>query len=115
MKIEKFAFGSITIDGKTYQSDLIIYPDGTIEEPWWRKSSHILAKEDIDKLTKRKPDMIIVGTGINGFMRPERGLAEYITSQGIEFIAVPNEKAVEMFNKYFNSNKKIGACFHLTC
>jgi len=114
MKIEGFAFGSITIDGKTYYSDLIIYPDGTIEDNWWRKSSHLLSKEDIASLIEKDPDVIIAGTGVNGFMRPERGLAEYLTSKGIEFIAAPNEKAIEIFNQFFNS-KRVGACFHLTC
>ncbi len=115
MKIEKFAFGSITIDGKTYQSDLVIYPDGTIEEPWWRKTSHVLSKDDISTLIQKKPDVIIAGTGVNGLMKPEKGLAEYLTSQGIEFIAAPNDRAVEIFNRLFNSEKRVGACFHLTC
>ena len=115
MKIEKCAFGSITIDGKTYQSDLIIYPDGSIQDTWWRKSGHILSKEDIKSLVDKEPDIIVVGTGINGLMKPEKDLAEYLNKKGIELACAPNHEAMEIFNRLSDSNKKVGACFHLTC
>ena len=115
MKVEKCAFGSITIDGKTYQSDLIIYPDGTIQDVWWRKSSHILSKDDIRALISKDPEIIVVGTGINGLMRPEKGLAEYLIAKGIELICAPNQEAINILNRLSGSKKRIGACFHLTC
>ena len=115
MKIEKCTFGSITIDGITYQSDLIIYPDGSIEDKWWRKNSHILSKNDIKSLINKRPDVILAGTGINGLMRPEKGLAEYLIKEGIEFICAPNQEAIEIFNRLCEPKRRIGACFHLTC
>ena len=115
MKIEKCAFGSITIDGKVYQSDLIIYPDGTIQDVWWRREGHRLSKEDIESLIDKEPEVIVVGTGISGLMRPEKGLAEYLLQRKIEFICAPNHEAMNILNRLFDSKRKIGACFHLTC
>lgn len=36
MNIEHYEFGKITIDGISYFSDIIIYPDH-IEDEWWRE------------------------------------------------------------------------------
>ena len=35
--IEKNEFGAIRVDGKTYTTDIIIYPDGRVSDNWWRK------------------------------------------------------------------------------
>ena len=43
------------IDGKTYHSDLIIFPDGRIQSSWWRKSGHRLSLEDIAHLVDASP------------------------------------------------------------
>ena len=39
MKIESFKFGSITIAGKTYTGDVIVYPD-RVDESWSREEEH---------------------------------------------------------------------------
>ncbi len=113
-KIETSAFGLIVIDGKTYRSDLILYPDGRVDDAWWRKRGHRLSFDDIDVIVQSRSEVIIVGTGVNGLLKPEPGLAEMLTEKGIEFIPLPNRKAVARFNE-LSSKKKVGACFHLTC
>ena len=39
MKIEAFTFGSITIEGKTYTGDVIVYPD-RVDESWPREEEY---------------------------------------------------------------------------
>ncbi len=68
----------------------------------------------INGLIESAPEVIIVGTGVNGMLRPAPGLAELLSEKEIELIPLPNQKAVERFNK-LSSEKKVGACFHLTC
>ena len=114
MKIDTFSFGSLVIDGKRYTSDLIIYPDGRVADSWYRKSGHILSKEDIDQLIASDPEVIIAGTGIDGRMIPEKKLEEMLVKRGIGFYFAPNKKAVDLFNE-FSLKKRTGACFHLTC
>ena len=112
--IESYAFGSIVVDGRKFTSDLIIYPDGHIDVFWWRRASHKLAIDDIDELIKSKPEVIIVGTGSSGLMKPEKELEKLLQQRGIELIATLSRKAVAIYND-LSSKKLVGACFHLTC
>ncbi|MDY6857373.1 MAG: MTH938/NDUFAF3 family protein [Thermodesulfobacteriota bacterium] len=114
MKIDAFSFGSLVIEGKRYTSDLVIYTDRRIVDSWYRKSGHILLKEDIDQLIASDPEVIIAGTGIDGRMIPERKLEESLVKSGIGFYFAPNKKAVDLFNE-LSLKKRTGACFHLTC
>ncbi|MFC1829133.1 Mth938-like domain-containing protein [Thermodesulfobacteriota bacterium] len=112
--IDDCAFGRIVIDGKAYTSDLIIYPDGHIEDNWWRISGHRLSSGDIQKLIESGPDVIVAGKGVSGQMKPEKELENLLDKQNIKFIAESNQKAMESYNKLV-SKGKVGACFHLTC
>ena len=114
LKIGTSSFGLIVIDGKQYTSDLIIYPDGHVKDTWWRESSHRLSIDDIGELVESAPELIVVGTGVNGMMKPVMGLGELLSEKGIEFVSLPNQKAIEIFNE-LSSEKRVGACFHLTC
>lgn len=115
LKIDTCSFGLIVIDGRQYTSDLIIYPDGHIKDTWWRKSSHRLSMDDIDELVVASaPEVIVIGTGANGMMKPAMELGEILSGKGIELVPLPNEEAIRTFNE-LSSKKKVGACFHLTC
>jgi hypothetical protein len=114
LKIETSSFGLMVINGKEYRSDLIVCPDGRVEDSWWRGSGHRLTADDINGLIESAPEVIIVGTGVNGMLRPAPGLAELLSEKEIELIPLSNQKAVECFNE-LSSEKKVGACFHLTC
>ena len=112
--IDSYSFGNIIIDGKKYTKDVIIYPDGRIQGSWWRKEGHKLCAEDIADLIDCAPELIIAGTGAYGIMKPEAKLEEVLKDKGIEFRALPSEKAVDEYNRLCGE-KKVGACFHLTC
>jgi hypothetical protein len=112
--IESFAFGFIIINGTKYTSDLVIYPDGQVEDLWRRKSGHRLSIGDIDRLIKSEPEVIIAGSGISGLMKPEKQLEKLLNQKGIKFISQPNQEAIIAYNDLLSKNR-VGACFHLTC
>ena len=114
MKIDSFSFGTMVIDGKQYTSDLIIFPDGRVQDAWWRARGHGLSLADISDLVEKKPNVIIVGTGVNGRMKPDAHLNAYLEEQGIEFLVGANDVAVKWFNELKDSGN-VGACFHLSC
>ncbi len=60
------------------------------------------------------PEVIAVGTGVSGGMIPDKNLKADLAKLTIEFIAVPNEEAIKIFNK-LAPEKRIGGGFHLTC
>ena len=112
--IESYSFGRMVINGTSYTKDVIIYPDGSILSPWWRNLGHVLEAIDLKDLIATAPEIIICGTGAMGFMRPSAALKEYLGIRNIDFIAKKSSKAVETYNQ-LTGNKKVGACFHLTC
>jgi len=112
--IDTFAFGSIVIDGRRYASDLLIYPDGHVQDAWRRGRGHVLSQKDIAALIASRPQIIIAGTGVNGRMRPEGDLERVLSQRNIRFMAAPNDRAIQWFNDLCQGST-VGACFHLTC
>jgi hypothetical protein len=115
IKIEKYTFGSMTINGKKFTSDLIIHAGGRIEGNWRRDQGHLLAAKDIDTIMAKKPDKLIVGTGASGRMHVSESVTELCEKKGIEIKALPTSEAAEKYNKEAGEKLSVAACFHLTC
>jgi len=113
MKVEHYTFGKIIIDGKSYTSDVIIYPDH-IDSSWWRKEGHLLQVVDIKDVIRMKPQILVIGTGHSGAMIVPEETISYLESHSIEIHIARTDKAAELFNK-FQEEKKSVAALHLTC
>ena len=113
MKIEHYSFGRITIDGKTYTSDVIIYP-GKVDTSWWRKQGHNLEVADLKDVISAKPQVLVVGTGATGFMKVPKETLSHLESKGIEVHVERTDKAAELFNQ-LQKDKIVIAALHLTC
>ena len=113
--IEKTTFGSMTINGRVYTTDLMIFPDGSIVDQWWRAKGHRLALADIAVLVDQGPALIIAGMGIYGRMKSEKGLQEVLANNGIELITAWTKAAADHFNMVVSQQSNVAACFHLTC
>jgi len=112
--IKNYSFGQILINGKKYNSDLIIFKD-YIYDSWWRKEGHNLCIDDIKEIIDKKPDTLIIGTGYYGLMKVPEELIEHIKLSGIKQVIV--KKTGDACNEYNKLCKKknIVAAFHLTC
>jgi hypothetical protein len=115
MVINSYSFGCMMIDGKQYTKDLIILPDGTILHPWWRKTGHTLAMSDIQDAIATSPDILVVGTGNPGLMKPEGDLCKALETMGIETRVMPTKEATKEYNALRGQGKNVAGCFHLTC
>jgi hypothetical protein len=113
MKIEHYSFGRITIDGNTYISDVIIYPD-KVDPSWWRKEGHSLHIVDLKDVINLKPEVLIIGTGQSGMLIVPEETLSYLKGHNIEVYVARTGKAVELFNK-IRDDKKTFAVLHLTC
>lgn len=113
--IDSCAFGSMTIDGQTFSSDLKIFMDGRVEDNWWRTFGHTLNPGDISDLVELRPEVIVIGTGIYGRMVTAPVTEALLKASGITLIAEPTETAAAKFNEALNGNIKVAAGFHLTC
>lgn len=113
MKIDSYSFGRIVINGKTYTSDVIIYPN-RVDAAWRRKEGHLLQLADVAEALRAKPDVLVIGTGYSGVMRVPRETVDRIDGQGIEVKVERTAKAVEVYNDLEGATNVIAA-FHLTC
>ncbi|MBI1810547.1 MAG: Mth938-like domain-containing protein [Nitrospirae bacterium] len=116
MKINDYSFGKITVDNKTYTSDVVMYPD-KVDSKWWRKEGHYLQPADLTDIINAKPDILIIGTGASGIMQVPDETLKFLKAKGIEVHVEITGKAVELFNKLQSekSGKRIIAALHLTC
>lgn len=113
MNIENYSFGKITIDGRQYKSDVIIYPD-KVDSSWWRKEGHKLQIADLTEVVNSRPEVLIIGTGYSGVMIVPEETISYLKSKGIKVYIERTTKAVELFNK-LQKDRKVVAALHLTC
>ena len=117
MDIENTTFGSITVDGKTYEHDVLIRLSGEVVKRKKKLSkkyygtSHVLSKDEAKFVFERGCNQLIVGSGQMGNVRlsPE---AEAFAKKDCKVLLRPTPEAIQVFNK--SRSKKIGL-FHVTC
>lgn len=114
MKIDSFSFGQITIDGRSYTSDVIVFHD-RVNAAWWRKEEHRLEPLDVTTILHAQPDVLIIGTGYAGVLTVPKPVIAHIESQDIEVIVDKTPKAIELFNEMQAGKKYVIAALHITC
>ena len=111
--IEEYHFGSITIDGKTYNNDVEVRSMFSKTEvlDWQRDESHVIDVNAVKRAVEQNPDTIIIGTGETGLAKVTESAKQFITEKGIKLIIDITGEAIKTFNVEANM---IGL-FHLTC
>ena len=119
--IEEYKFGSITIDGRTYEKDVEVRWNGEVLD-WQREESHIIDVSDILSALEQNPEVIVMGTGNSGVAKVTEKAKEAIESRGIKLIIDHTEQATKTFNirseesiEEEGRQEKIIGLFHLTC
>ncbi len=111
--IESYSFGSINIGGKTYKTDIIVFPD-RINANWWREAGHQLNERDLQEVFNFNPEALVIGTGASGLMKVTESLQKKLINSGIEYIIKRTPNAVQEFNRLSKEKRTVGA-FHITC
>jgi hypothetical protein len=114
MRIEKYSFGSITINGQEYTKDVIIFPN-KVFSPWWREEGHSLSLKDLKEAIEEQPSLLIIGTGAYGIMNIPNETLKGLEERNIDTVSIKTGEAVKLYNKKLKENKKVIACLHLTC
>jgi hypothetical protein len=112
--INSTEFGSITIDGKTYDSDIIVSWDGEIKEAR-TFVRHLFGNNELKELIKKNPDVIIVGTGDSGFLKVSDEVRSLCKQKNVELVEMISKKAIEKFNDNLKKGKKVIVFIHITC
>jgi len=111
--IEFYDFGQITIDGRRFTRDLIIFPD-RVRDGWWRREGHQLSMHDLKEVVEAKPEVLVIGTGYNGYMDVPSDVRDFFASREIELVVEKTSEACETYNRLAKSKRAVAA-LHLTC
>ena len=118
MEIENTTFGTVTIDGKTFEHDVLIRLSGEVVKQKKKLSkkyygtSHVLSKEEAKFVFERGCDELIVGSGQKGNVRLSPEAAAFFKKKDYKVLLQPTPNAIQVFNE--SHAKKIGL-FHVTC
>jgi hypothetical protein len=117
-KIDSFNFGFIVVDEKQYSSDIVILPDGTVKERnpgKGRLGSHTISRGEIEALTKARPEVILIGTGVQNMARLARDAEFYLTEPDLDVTLMPSQEVVKKYNQLTEDGEKVAALIHITC
>jgi len=118
VRIDRSEFGSITIDGKTYDHDVMIGLTGEVSKRKKKLSkqqygtSHVVSKVEAKAVFEKGCDLVIIGSGQEGNVRLSPEAEEYFAKKGCEVLLQPTQDAIRSFNR---STKRKIALMHVTC
>jgi hypothetical protein len=118
MEIERTTFGTITIDGKTYEHDVIIQLSGDVVKRNKKLSkkyygtSHVISKDEARFVFETGCEQLILGSGQIGNVQLSPEAEAYFAKKGCKVLLQPTPEAIQVFNR--SHSKKIGL-FHVTC
>jgi hypothetical protein len=115
MEFGRFTFGSIEVDGKTYEHDLVI-DGGRIRKRRKGPSKALRSQyghtplsvaEDIPWSCRR----LVIGSGASGSLPVMDEVAEEARQRGIELLVLPTSQAI----KELEGQQDTNAILHVTC
>ncbi len=117
-KIDETTFGSITIEGKTFEYDVIIRLNGEIEKRKKKLSkalygtSHILSLKEAKFVYEKDATRFIIGSGQDGNVTLSDEAAGYFEHTHCQVDIAPTPEAIGTWNK---AEGEVIGLFHVTC
>ncbi|KXB06957.1 hypothetical protein AKJ52_01270 [candidate division MSBL1 archaeon SCGC-AAA382C18] len=124
MDIDASSFGNISIDGKRYDYDVVVYPS-TIER---RKkqitkrqhgTSHKFSKKELEEYLRKieadEIEILYVGQGHNGRLGLLEEARNLLREKSIDFVELKTSEAAEKFMDDERPRENKMAIFHTTC
>ena len=112
--IDKFSFGTMTVDSQTYHTDIKIIND-TVVPDWWRISGHSVDVDDIQDILQSEPDIVVIGKGDPGYLRVADTLKAHAANHGITLIVENTSEARKTFNRLCREGRNVAGGFHVGC
>ena len=100
MEIERTTFGTITIDGKTYEHDVIIRLSGEVARRKKKLSkkhygtSHVLSKDEAKFIYEEGCEQLVLGSGQMGNVHLSPEAETYFAKKGCTVLLQPTPKAI---------------------
>lgn len=117
-KINSTSFGSITVNEKTFENDILIRMSGQIEKRKKKLSkkvygtSHKISLAEAKYIYEKGAERIIIGTGQTGYVELSKKARKFFDEKDLKAKLLRTPEAIELWNK---SKGEIIAMFHVTC
>jgi glucokinase len=117
-RIDAVEFGCVTVDGEAFAHDIHLTADGEVRrrrKGRLRKAygtSHMVDAEELEKVCKGKPKLLIIGTGFQGMLRLTDDAKEQLRSSKADWRVLPTPEAVDLYN---STGGKKALLLHVTC
>lgn len=116
MKIDRFTFGSIRIDGETYDRDVVI-DRGEVHARSKKPSKRFRDRYghtplSADEKIPWKCERLVIGTGAEGALPVMPAVAKEAERRGVELVAVRTPDAIRLLDA---KRPATNAILHITC
>ena len=117
-RIDTAKFGSITVEGRTFERDVLIRLSGEVEKRKKKLSkavygtSHVISLEEAKHVYQKGAERLIVGTGQSGLTQLSKEAADYFERKGCPVMLLPTPEAIGAWNK---AQGAVIGLFHVTC
>ena len=116
MHFEGFSFGSIQLDGHTYEHDIVIDRGDVTKRK--KKPSRKFRDEfghtplSVEEQIPWKCEQLVVGTGAYGRLPVMKEVEAEAKSRKVKLLTLPTAEAIELLE---GNPKKTNAILHVTC
>ena len=117
-EIDKTTFGTITIEGKTFEYDVLIRLNGEIEKRKKKLSkaiygtSHVISLDEAKFVYENGTKRLIIGSGQDGNVELSNEAADYFERKHCRVDLSPTPRAIRTWNK---AEGDVIGLFHVTC
>ena len=117
-RIDGTVFGAVTVDGQTFERDIIIRLSGKVKKRKKKLSSamygtsHIISLEEAKHVYQEGAERLLVGAGQFGLVELSPEAAAYFDEQGCQVDLRPMKEAIEAWNE---AQGAVLGLFHVTC
>ncbi len=114
----KVSFGAVVVDGKEASYDIYIRADGKVAKRKKKAArskygtSHVVDREELERVCKGNPRVVIIGNGHHGMLRLSEDAREYLEWLGVEWQVLKTPEAVAAYNQAPGPKALL---LHVTC
>ena len=117
-RIDQTEFGSITVEGQTFEHDVVIRLNGKTKKRKKKLSkavygtSHTISLDEAKHVYEEKAERLIIGTGQSDMVKLSEEAADYFRRKKCQADLLPTSEAIQVWNK---AKGQVIGLFHITC
>jgi hypothetical protein len=117
-RIDRTTFGSITLEGKTFEHDVIVRLDGEVKKRKKKLSkaiygtSHVVSLDEARHVYEEGAERLVIGAGQGGLVELSGEAADFFERKNCRVELFPTPEAIQVWNE---AQGAVIGLFHVTC